>query len=232
MAHRFAELGAGIAISGRRPEPLEAVVAELAAKGTKAAFAPCDVREPQQVDQALASITGALGLPDILVNNAAGNFLCASEDLAPKGFDIVVRIVLHGTFHCTRAIGRAWIDAKRGGSILSITTTYAETGSGFVLPSACAKAGWTPEQVHSSARGHAEDACWSDDERAVIRLADELHATSSVGDAVWQAASSHFAPEQLIELVMLAGLYHAVSFMVNALCVQHEAAAPRFPPVA
>ena len=95
-----------------------------------------------------------------------------------------------------------------------------------------AKAGWTSEQVNSSARGHAEDACWSDDERAVIRLADELHATSSVGDAVWQAASSHFAPEQLIELVMLAGLYHAVSFMVNALCVQHEAAAPRFPPVA
>jgi NAD(P)-dependent dehydrogenase (short-subunit alcohol dehydrogenase family) len=141
MAHRFAELGAQIAISGRRPEPLESVAAELAAKGAKAAWAPCDVREPQQVDQALETIRGSLGLPDILVNNAAGNFLCASEDLAPKGFDIVVRIVLHGTFHCTRAMGRAWIDAKRGGSVLSITTTYAETGSGFVLPSACAKAG-------------------------------------------------------------------------------------------
>jgi len=141
MAHRFAELGASIAISGRRPEPLEAVVAELAAKGTKAAFAPCDVREPQQVDQALASITGALGIPDILVNNAAGNFLCPSEELTPNGFASVVAIVLHGTFHCTRAAGRLWIDDKRGGTVLSIATTYATTGSGFVLPSACAKAG-------------------------------------------------------------------------------------------
>ena len=94
-----------------------------------------------------------------------------------------------------------------------------------------AKAGWTPEQVRSSVRGHAEDACWSDEERAVIRLADQLHATSHVDDALWQQAASHFAPEQLIELVMLAGLYHAVSFMVNALGVQHEASAPRFPSV-
>jgi len=141
MAHRFAELGAGIAISGRRPEPLEAVVAELAAKGTKAAFAPCDVLEPQQVDQALASITGALGLPDILVNNAAGNFICRAEDLTPNGWNAVIGIVLNGSFYCSRAVGRHMISRGGGGSIVSILANYAWTGSAGTIHSASAKAG-------------------------------------------------------------------------------------------
>src|SRR4029079_5475728 len=107
----------------------------------RAVAAVCDVRDPDAIDRALATIEREAGLPDILVNNAAGNFLCPSEDLSPNAFAAVVAIVLHGTFHCTRAIGRRWIEAKRPGTILSITTTYAETGSAFVLPSACAKAG-------------------------------------------------------------------------------------------
>ena len=94
------------------------------------------------------------------------------------------------------------------------------------------KAAWTPEQVHSTVRGGPEDACWSSEERSVIHLADQLHATSGVSADVWQEASASFAPEQLIELVLLAGLYHAVSFMVNAFGVQHEEFAPRFPHVA
>lgn len=91
------------------------------------------------------------------------------------------------------------------------------------------KAAWTEEQMRSTVRGHPEDACWSAEERCVLRLADQLHGTSGVGEELWQEASSGFAPEQLIELVMLAGLYHAVSFMVNAFGVQHEESAPRFP---
>ena len=94
------------------------------------------------------------------------------------------------------------------------------------------KASWTPEQVHSTVHGGPGDACWSDPEGCVIRLADELHATSGVTEQLWQEASSAFAAEQLIELVMLAGLYHAVSYMVNAFGVPHEDAAPRFPGVA
>ena len=94
------------------------------------------------------------------------------------------------------------------------------------------KAAWTPEQIHSTVRGAAEDSCWPAEERSVILLADQLHNTGGVGEDVWQEASSNFAPEQLIELVMLAGLYHAVSFMVNAFGVQHEESAPRFPRVA
>jgi NAD(P)-dependent dehydrogenase (short-subunit alcohol dehydrogenase family) len=141
MALRFASLGAAIAVSGRRPEPLDGVVAEIVGAGGRAAAAACDVRDAGQVDAALARVRETLGIPDILVNNAAGNFLCPSEELTPNGFASVVAIVLHGTFHCTRAAGRLWIEQKRGGTVLSIATTYAATGSGFVLPSACAKAG-------------------------------------------------------------------------------------------
>jgi NAD(P)-dependent dehydrogenase (short-subunit alcohol dehydrogenase family) len=141
MALRFASLGASVGLSGRRQPPLESVKAEIEAAGGRAAASPCDVREPKQVDAALARIVQELGVPDILVNNAAGNFLCRSEDLTPNGFATIVEIVLNGTFHCTAAAAKLWIAEKRGGTILSIATTYAETGSAFVLPSACAKAG-------------------------------------------------------------------------------------------
>jgi NAD(P)-dependent dehydrogenase (short-subunit alcohol dehydrogenase family) len=141
MALRFAELGAAIAVSGRKVEPLDRTVADIGSRGGRAVAAPCDVRDAAQVDGALTRIRDAVGIPDVLVNNAAGNFLCRSEDLSPNGFAAVVGIVLHGTFHCTRAAGRLWIEEKRGGTVLSIATTYASTGSAYVLPSACAKAG-------------------------------------------------------------------------------------------
>ena len=94
-----------------------------------------------------------------------------------------------------------------------------------------AKAAWTEEQVRSTVRGSAEDLCWSEEERSVLLLANELHATSGVSDESWQRAVASFSAEQLIELVMLAGSYHAVSFMVNAFGVQHEENAPPFPGV-
>jgi NAD(P)-dependent dehydrogenase (short-subunit alcohol dehydrogenase family) len=99
------------------------------------------VRDPAAVDRGLDELLASLGGLDILVNNAAGNFLCPSEELSPNGFAAVVGIVLHGTFHCTRAAGRHWIADGRPGVVLNIATTYAWTGSAFVLPSACAKAG-------------------------------------------------------------------------------------------
>lgn len=141
MALRFAQLGARVAISGRRTEPLEKTVEEIRAGGAQASYAECDVRDPKGVDAALEKLIDESGPIDVLVNNAAGNFICRSEDLTPNAFAAVVGIVLHGTFHCTRAAGRHWIESKRGGTVLSIATTYAATGSGFVLPSACGKAG-------------------------------------------------------------------------------------------
>lgn len=141
MALRFAGLGASLALSGRREEPLQATAAEIRAAGGRAAWAPCDIRDPAAVNAALEKLLGDLGRLDVLVNNAAGNFLCPTEELSPNAFSAVVGIVLHGSFHCTSAAGRHWIEAGSPGTVLSILATYAWTGSAYVLPSACGKAG-------------------------------------------------------------------------------------------
>jgi len=141
MAMRFADLGARVAISGRREEPLRETAEAIGDRGGEAFWTPCDVRDPAAVAAAVDRIGERLALPDVLVNNAAGNFLCPSEELSPNAFAAVVGIVLHGTWHCTQALARRWIDGKRPGAVLNIATTYAWTGSAFVLPSACAKAG-------------------------------------------------------------------------------------------
>jgi NAD(P)-dependent dehydrogenase (short-subunit alcohol dehydrogenase family) len=140
MATRFLELGARVGITGRSEDRLDAAREKLAA-GDRVASAPADVREPDSVEAAVTRIEEMLGPIDTLVNNAAGNFLAPSEDLSPRGFDAVVRTVLHGTFHATLAVGRRMIDRGEGGTMLNIVTTYAWTGSAFVLPSAAAKAG-------------------------------------------------------------------------------------------
>lgn len=141
MALKCASIGAKIAIVGRRPDPLKATVEEIEKAGGQAAFAPCDVRDSGSVRAAFDSVEARLGPVNALINNAAGNFLCASEDLSDNAFDSVVKIVLYGTFNCTREIGRRLIERKAPGHVLSIVTSYATTGSAFVLPSASAKAG-------------------------------------------------------------------------------------------
>lgn len=141
MALKCAEAGAKIAIVGRRKEPLEATVADIQRTGGQAAFAQCDVRDSGSVLTAFDSVEKTLGPVNTLINNAAGNFLCASEDLSNNAFDAVVKIVLYGTFNCTREIGRRLIERRTEGHVLSIVTSYATSGSAFVLPSASAKAG-------------------------------------------------------------------------------------------
>lgn len=141
MALKCAGLGAKIAVVGRREEPLKATVSDIEKAGGQAAFAPCDVRDSGSVRNAVDSLETTLGPINALINNAAGNFLCASEDLSDNAFDAVVKIVLYGTFNCTREVGRRLIERKAEGHVISIVTTYAESGSAFVLPSATAKAG-------------------------------------------------------------------------------------------
>jgi len=141
MALRMAGLGARVAVLGRRQEPLDETVAAIRGSGGTAAAVSCDVRDADAVAKAFDRVHAEVGPPNQVINNAAGNFLCASEDLTPNGFNSVVQIVLYGTFHCTRELGRRLIDAKQPGEVLSITTNYAESGSAFVLPSAVAKAG-------------------------------------------------------------------------------------------
>jgi NAD(P)-dependent dehydrogenase (short-subunit alcohol dehydrogenase family) len=142
MARRFAELGARVVLAGRRAEPLEEAAREITDRGQEAlAVGGCDVRDMAQVEAMIQAAVGRFGRIDALINNAAGNFLCPTEELTPNGFASVVGIVLHGSFHCTLAAGKQMIAQGGGGVILSITTTYAELGSAYVVPSACAKAG-------------------------------------------------------------------------------------------
>jgi NAD(P)-dependent dehydrogenase (short-subunit alcohol dehydrogenase family) len=141
MALRLAGLGARVAVVGRRPDPLAETAKAIRDAGGQAVGVPCDVRDHEAVARAVDEVEKALGPVNQLVNNAAGNFLAPSEDLSPNGFDSVVRIVLYGTFHCTREVGRRLIEREQGGAIVSIVTTYATSGSAFVLPSAAAKAG-------------------------------------------------------------------------------------------
>lgn len=148
MAKMFASLGADIAICGRTEEKLLKAVDEIRIAGEEAEpeaevrYYVTDVRDYEKVKEMTDSIIEDFGSMDGLVNNAAGNFLSASEDLSPGGFKAVVDIVLYGSFNCTHTFGNYLIDNKKKGNILNIVTTYAEgTGSAFVLPSACGKAG-------------------------------------------------------------------------------------------
>ena len=141
MAVRMGSLGARVGVLGRRREPLEETVREIRGKGGQAAWAACDVRDAQAVTAAFDRVEAELGPANQLVNNAAGNFLCSSEDLSDNAFNSVVQIVLHGTFHCTRELGRRLIERGQPGAVLSIVTNYAQMGSAFVLPSAAAKSG-------------------------------------------------------------------------------------------
>ena len=143
MALRFSELGARVFLVGRREEPLRETCEEIRKLVGAAAYGTCDVRDYAAVEAAVSQAEQQFGEIHALVNNAAGNFMARTEKLSPNAFNAVVGIVLNGSFHCTQAIGKRWIAHKRGGNILNMVTTYAAAncGSGFVVPSACAKAG-------------------------------------------------------------------------------------------
>lgn len=144
MAKKFASLGSNIAICGRTEDKLEKAVGEISEIDTEgtAKYYVADVRDYDRIQEMVAQIVSDFGNMTGLVNNAAGNFLSASEDLSPGGFKAVVDIVLHGSFNCTHAFGNYLIDEEKEGNILNMVTTYSEdTGSAFVLPSACGKAG-------------------------------------------------------------------------------------------
>ncbi len=141
MGHRYLELGAELVICGRREAVLEETTAEFdAAFPGKTGWYACDIRDPEAVEVMVAAIWQDRPL-DLLVNNAAGNFIAKSETLSPRAVDAVLGIVLHGTAYTTLACGRRWIAEGGKGNVLSIVTTYAWTGSPYVVPSAMAKAG-------------------------------------------------------------------------------------------
>ena len=139
MVKYFVELGARVAISGRREEKLIEAAEEISKENVFPVV--CDVRESGQVVAALAQIVEHFGTLNGLVNNAAGNFISPTERLSHRAFDIIIDIVLKGSKNCTLSCGKYWIENKIPASVLNIVTTYAWTGSGYVVPSATAKAG-------------------------------------------------------------------------------------------
>jgi len=143
MALRFSELGARLFLVGRREDPLRETCQEILRLGGAAAYVTCDVRDYAAVEAAAERAEQQFGEINVLVNNAAGNFIAPTEKLSANAFNAVVGIVLNGSFHCTQAFAKRWISRKLGGNVLNIVTTYAAAncGSGFVVPSACAKAG-------------------------------------------------------------------------------------------
>ena len=143
MTKYFLELGALVAITSRNLEKLEATAKELEAEtGGTCLPVQCDVRDYDQVEAMHKQVIKQFGTVDVLLNNAAGNFISPTERLSSNAFDTIIDIVLKGTKNCTLAFGKHWIDTKQKNTVvLNIVTTYAWTGSGYVVPSASAKAG-------------------------------------------------------------------------------------------
>lgn len=143
MATAFSHLGANVAITSRKLDVLEKTAAEMEAEtGNPVLAVQCDVRNYDEVEKMVETVVGKFGSVDTLLNNAAGNFISPTERLSSRAFGIIIDIVLKGTVNCTLAFGKYQIDNKtKKSNVLNIVTTYAWTGSGYVVPSATAKAG-------------------------------------------------------------------------------------------
>lgn len=142
MGTYFLKLGANLVITSRKLDVLQQAALEMESEtGGLVLPLACDVREYDQVEDILAKSLDRFGSVDVLMNNAAGNFISPTERLSANAFSSIIDIVLKGTANCTLAFGKHWIAEKRTATVLNIVTTYAFTGSGYVVPSACAKGG-------------------------------------------------------------------------------------------
>lgn len=142
MGTYFLQLGANLVITSRKDDVIQKTAREMEqSTGGKVLAVACDVREYSQVENILAEAIKAFGQVDSLINNAAGNFISPTERLSANAFSSIIDIVLKGSVNCTLAFGKHWIKTKQPASVLNIVTTYAFTGSAYVVPSACAKGG-------------------------------------------------------------------------------------------
>jgi NAD(P)-dependent dehydrogenase (short-subunit alcohol dehydrogenase family) len=141
MAKYLLELGANVVICSRKLEVLEKTASEFQAISKNILPLACDVRNYAEIESIIAQTVAHFGDLNGWINNAAGNFVSPTERLSNRAFDAVVDIVLKGTYNASLALGKRWIELKQQGVMLNIVTTYAYTGSGYVVPSAAAKAG-------------------------------------------------------------------------------------------
>jgi len=163
MAVMLGTLGANIVIASRKLDVIDLAATEIAKEsGAQVLGLGCDVRKMDEVEAMYAAAWARFGRVDVLINNAAGNFISPTEMLSHKAFDAIVDIVLKGSINCTLAIGKRWIADGKPGNVLSVVTTYAWTGTGYTVPSACGKAGvlalmrslaveWGPHQIRCNA---------------------------------------------------------------------------------
>ena len=142
MGKYLLELGANLVITSRKKNVIDKAASALSEEtGGQVLAVPCDIRKYEEVEHLLNAAENKFGAIHGILNNAAGNFISPTERLSHRAFDIVVDIVLKGTYYMTLAAGKNWIAKKQTGAFLNIVTTYAWTGSGYVVPSACGKAG-------------------------------------------------------------------------------------------
>tara|TARA_A100001037_G_scaffold172264_1_gene154719 strand:+ start:274 stop:1128 length:855 start_codon:yes stop_codon:yes gene_type:complete len=141
MATKFGTLGSNLVLTSRKKDVLEEAAHEINnLTGADVLTVAADIRHSDQVEEIVTQTKKKFGKINGLLNNAAGNFISPTENLSENAFRTIIDIVLVGTFNCTQAVGKVMRE-NNGGTILNIITTYAFTGSGWVVPSACAKAG-------------------------------------------------------------------------------------------
>jgi len=177
MALLFADLGADIAVMGRRQGPLDDTAAAIDKKGRRSHRLVCDVRDAAAIEGGIDALWREFGPIDTLVNNAAGNIIAKTEDLSANAFTAVVGTILNGAFNMTVAVGKRLIDENRPGVILNMLAGYASLGSPFVVPSACGKAG-----LLAMTRSLAVE--WARHRIRVVAIAPGSIQT----DGAWQAA--------------------------------------------
>jgi NAD(P)-dependent dehydrogenase (short-subunit alcohol dehydrogenase family) len=213
IAQRLGSLGAKVVIGSRSAANLEQGSAALRHAGLDPLAVQIDVRNPEQVDEMVQRVVRHFGRIDVLVNNAAGNFVCRAEDLSPNGWNAVVGIVLHGSFYCSRAVGRHMIARGKGGSIVSVLANYVWSGSPGTIHSAAAKAG-----VLSMTRTLAVE--WARHRIRVNAVAPGPIETEGAARQLWNTPE---AVERITEMVPLgrwgrpSEVADAVAFLVSPL---------------
>ena len=210
MAVEFGRLGAGVVVAGRRPEPLAETVALVEQAGGRAHPQPTDVRDPDQVDAMVAAAVERFGRLDVLVNNAAGNFVVKGEELSPNGWRAVVSIVLDGAISGTRAAGRRMIEQGDGGAILSVIASYAWTGGPGTVHSAAAKAG-----LSAMTRTLAVE--WAPHAIRLNTICPGPTDTEGAGSALWPEPADRERVERGVPLGRLAGV-EEIAWWSAALC--------------